>query len=117
MAKKIKIPPVPSNDDQEAVAEYMRCIIAGAATSGDASTWQRKMNNMTKLVNKVNHIEDEIATLRNKATPLYDQMAVLRNDMVSECVHPYDMLVHNHEDGTMTCKFCDHVFAVVPTNS
>ena len=39
--------------------------------------------------------------------PLYDDIQELRIRMVDECIHPYDMLIYNDGDDSITCKFCE----------
>jgi hypothetical protein len=74
-------------------------------------SFKRKMTKMEDLVKKLTPIEDEILQLLEKKQPILDDIRELRYEMVKECVHPRDMLVHY---GThIECKFCEAKLAVV----
>jgi len=81
--------------------------VSNHATRSEKTSWERKRTNMQKLVAQLRPLEDKIMELRAKMEPIYDEVALLRETMVDECVHPYDMLVYNESDGTITCKFCE----------
>ena len=95
------------------MAIYSMNLISGAANSSDISAWQRKMVKITKLVEQINAKEDYITELRDKLQPVYDKLAAARADMVTECIHPADMLVYDHDSGVTTCKFCNRQFALL----
>ena len=65
---------------------------------------------MEALVGKLTPMENKIIELRAKMQPIYDDVSVLRKDMVDECIHPFDLLIHK---GTyVDCKFCGKKLAV-----
>lgn len=94
--------------ETESQAETRRVLesISNHATRNEKTSWERKRQNMDKLVKQLRPLEDKILELRGKMQPIYDEIQELRTKMVDECVHPYDMLVFNDEVGTITCKFC-----------
>lgn len=96
-------------------AEIRRVMetIAGAATRNEKVSWNRKMDNMMKLVEEIRPLEDEITSLIAKKQPLMDDIAQLRQTMVQECVHPFENLVF--KDDYVECKFCYKKFVVNET--
>lgn len=80
--------------------------VADFATRSEKVSWDRKMNNLVKLVTSLKPIEDEIIALMNKKQPVVDEIIELRKTMVEECIHPFDHLVH--KDDHILCKFCNH---------
>jgi predicted nucleic acid-binding Zn-ribbon protein len=95
----------PENETQdETITRRMLEIIANHATRSEKTAWERKRNNMDKLVKQLRPLEDKIMEIRAKMNPIYDEIATLRNDMVEDCIHPYDMLVHQGDH--IDCKFC-----------
>lgn len=85
--------------------------VADAATRSEKVSWERKMDNMNKLIDKLRPIEDQILDLMTLKMPIIDEVAALRKEMMQECVHPYTYLVER--DGVVECKFCNKRFTVV----
>lgn len=80
-------------------------VIHQQSTQLDKTSWQRKYDNLQKLVKQVNDLADQMSEIEALKIPIIDQIAELRQQMVQECIHPVEMLVE-HEDCTI-CKFCD----------
>jgi hypothetical protein len=101
----------PENETTED-AEIRRIMetIAGAATRNEKVSWNRKLDNMEGLINKLRPLEDEITDLMAKKVPIMDQVSELRQDMVHDCIHPYTSLVF--KDDYVECKFCYKKFVV-----
>lgn len=78
--------------------------IADHANRNEKVSWDRKMDNMVSLLAVINPLEQKILDLNTKKAPLMDQLIALRKDMVYECVHPFDNLVHKGD--FIECKFC-----------
>lgn len=92
--------------------------IADKASRSEKVSWNRKMDNMVKLLSKIGPIEKkrtavlakineaqyELRDLDEEWIKMYDEVAILRNEMVEECVHPFDQLVHKQDH--IECKFC-----------
>lgn len=69
-------------------------------------SWKRKKDKIESLVKELEPIEDEILKIiEDKKTPLLNQIIALRGEMIKECVHPKDMLVHY--GNYVVCKFCE----------
>lgn len=86
--------------------------IADNATRSEKVSWDRKMDNMVKLLATLRPIEDQIVDLLAKKAPILDEVQSLRKEMVKECVHPYTHLTFNQNDDTIICKFCERKFAI-----
>ncbi len=79
--------------------------ISNNANRSEKTSWNRKMDNMVKLLAELRPIEEEIITLTEKKIPLFDQIQDLRKQMVQDCVHPYEYVLV--EKDHCLCKFCD----------
>lgn len=102
MAKRKK----PDNETPEEADR--RRLFEGIITAADRSSrtaWDRKMRKMQKLLRRLEPIEEQILELQAQKIPIYDEIQAIRQDMVRECVHPYDYLVE--KDGYVYCKFCE----------
>lgn len=108
--------------DSESVTEadvrHTLEIIADNATRSEKVSWDRKMDNMVKLLAKLKPIEEQIMDLMAAKAPIIDEVQALRHEMVRECVHPFTHLTVTTEvvDGksneTVACKFCDRKFGI-----
>jgi len=80
--------------------------IANHANRSEKTTWKRKFSNMEILILKLRPIEEKILKImKNEKQPLLDQVHDLRQQMVKECIHPYEYLVK--KNGYVECKFCN----------
>jgi hypothetical protein len=80
---------------------------ANLANRSEKTSWNRKMDNMVKLLLKLQPIEDKILDLiSTEKTPILDEISNLRKVMVDECVHPFEYLSLQDNQVT-TCKFCN----------
>lgn len=100
--------------------------ISNAANRSEKTSWNRKMDNMVKLLAALRPIEDQIIELQAKKIPLFDEIQVLRTQMVHECIHPFEYLVVNgassHDNflikppstgnDYVVCKFCDKKLSI-----
>jgi hypothetical protein len=108
MARKKK----PENETPEA-AEERRILefVANVAPRGEKTSWNRKMDNMVKLLAQLTPIEERILQImREEKQPIIDQITQLRTTMVQECVHPYDQLVLKEDH--ILCKFCNRRMSI-----
>lgn len=102
------------DDETIEQAEVRRILetIADNATRGEKVSWDRKMDNMVRLLAKLRPIEDKIVDLLAEKAPLLDEVQALRKEMVKECVHPYTHLTYHDHNGTIVCKFCERKFGI-----
>jgi len=95
--------------EQESIWD-MKDSISNHATKSEKNTWARKRKNIELLVEQVQPIEREIMVLTAKAMPIHDDINRLRQDMVANCVHPFDLL--EYKGNVIHCKFCDAKLSV-----
>jgi hypothetical protein len=87
--------------------------ISNLSNRSEKVSWNRKMDNMVKLISDLNPIEQQIIKLMNDKIPIYDNIQQLRNEMTNECIHPYEYLVYNQDH--IICKFCNKKISI-PTD-
>jgi len=95
--------------DQARIRQLLESI-ANNADRSEKTSWNRKMDNMIKLIAKLRPLEEKIIELEEQKLPIIDDVNLLRQVMVKECVHPFDHLTYfeNH----VRCKFCDRRISV-----
>lgn len=107
----------PENETvEQAEIRHSLETIADTATRNEKVSWERKMDNMVKLIAKLRPLEDKIVELLAQKQPIFDEISVLRAEMVKECVHPISHLAVKEEDqigSYVECKFCGKRFTVV----
>ena len=97
-------------NETEREAEVRRILekMANVANRSEKTSWNRKMDNLVKLIMLLEPIEQSILDIiENEKIPLMDQLSDLRKIMVKECVHPFEYLVMGDNDEVITCKFCN----------
>lgn len=80
-------------------------IIAQQSTQLDKTSWNRKYENLQKLIAQVNDFADQIMVIENQKLPYVDEINTLRAQMVQECIHPVEFLIE--KDDIVECKFCN----------
>lgn len=83
--------------------------VANHANRREKISWERKMQNMQKLIEKLEPIDAQIQELMAEKDPILQDIIELRKLMVTQCIHPRDSLVEvEHEDMHLaSCKFCN----------
>lgn len=67
--------------------------------------WRRKKARIDELISRIQPLQDEKLRIIMEMQPIMDDIEAVRRDMVKECIHPLDHLVHK---GThIECKFCN----------
>ena len=97
--------------EQEAEIRRQLEAVSNNSSRSEKTSWNRKMNNMVKLLALLRPIEDKILELMAQKEPIFDEIQVLREVMVRECVHPYEHLIH--KDDHIVCKFCNKKIGLV----
>lgn len=72
--------------------------------------WNRKIKKMSSLIDEVNVLQEKILELTREQQPTLDEIALLRAEMIKECVHPKDHLVHLNT--YLMCKFCERKISI-----
>ncbi len=84
--------------------------VSNTANISDKQSWNRKYDNLQKLINQVNMIGDKILDLESEKNPIIDEISILRSRMIQECIHPHDLLTESN--GMIICKFCNKKFNI-----
>jgi len=101
----------PENETtDQATVRHMLETIANHATRSEKTAWNRKRKNMESLVRQLAPLENKILELRGKMQPIYDEITESRKDMIDECIHPFDLLIHKEDH--IECKFCFHKLVI-----
>ena len=102
----------PENETPEMAAERnLFETISNHASRSEKTAWKRKLVNMGKLIDLLKPIEEKILNIiKDEKQPLLDQVYLLRQEMVKECVHPFEHLVQKAEH--VECKFCNRKIRV-----
>ena len=79
--------------------------ISNNANRSEKTSWNRKMDNMVKLLAAIRPIEEQIIALHEKKIPIFDEIHALRKIMLQECVHPYEYVLVEKDHAV--CKFCE----------
>lgn len=72
--------------------------------------WKRKVKKMEGLFTQLRVFEERILAIVKEKEPLMDDVALLRSEMVKECIHPKDHLVHLNT--YLLCKFCEKKISI-----
>ncbi len=101
MARKKK----PENETlDEATIRHLLETIANNPSRSEKTSWTRKQDNMVSLIAKLRPIEEQILELMATKIPIMDEIQLLRNEMVKECIHPFEYL--SMKSNHIECKFC-----------
>ena len=90
--------------------------ISNISTRNERISWERKMDNMVKLIAKIRPIEEQITDLILQKQVFFDDISALRAEMVKDCIHPITHLAHNVDEVMgeyIECKFCGKRFKPV----
>lgn len=92
--------------------EQAKHIAAVAAHHGknEKLAWKRKVKKMDGLFIQLHVYEERILAIVKEKEPLMDDVALLRSEMVKECIHPKDHLVHMNT--YLLCKFCEKKISI-----
>lgn len=88
----------------ETMRRRVKEAIANASNRSEKTSWNRKMDNMVKLITQLRPIEDKIVALEAQKYPIMDEITALRKLMLNECIHPYEYIELKSDHAE--CKFC-----------
>lgn len=101
----------PENEtDEQAKIRRVLEQVANHATRPEKTSWGRKRDNMEALVRQLRPLEDKILEIYASMMPIKDDIEILRQEMVKDCIHPFDLLKYKKdEQGNyyVECKFCE----------
>lgn len=70
--------------------------ISNHATRSEKVSWERQYGNMQKLLTeKLQPIESKILDLIGEKNKIFDEIVVLRDDLVRDCIHPFEHVVED----------------------
>lgn len=114
MARKKK----PENETEEQRKQRLAFeAVANHANRSEKTSWNRKMDNMVKLIAKLRPVEQKILKIiQEEKTPIMDEIDEVRKMMIKECVHPFEYLVQDTDEKgreVIRCKFCEKRIGLV----
>lgn len=79
--------------------------ISNFRNKNEKASWMRKKRNLETLVEEISLLEDDLRAITQQKQEIIDKINVIRDEMIVECIHPLDYLVHH---GTyVICRFCE----------
>lgn len=85
--------------------------ISKIKSKNERLAWKRKHEKLLKIINgEMRTLDDSIINLMEQKQVFVDEIVELRKQMIKECVHPKEQLVHNGI--SITCKFCNVVMSL-----
>lgn len=94
--------------DKEAEAREARELqaVANFRDKNEKLAWMRKKKKIETIVSdEIWPIENKILALLAKKEGYMDEVAAIRKEMVKECIHPSDYLIHYGI--YIKCRFCE----------
>ena len=80
--------------------------IAAGKNKNERLSWKRKYDKLQEMIeHEIKPLEELILKTVEKKMEAMDRLDELRKQMVKECIHPKDLLVH--KETYVDCKFCN----------
>ncbi len=79
--------------------------VANIKDKNEKLSWTRRQKKIEEMVIEMQPIEDQILALTAQRQEVLDKIQSLRKQMVKECIHPKNSLVH--KETYIECKFCN----------
>jgi len=101
--------PENESDDQAKIRRILE-LVANHASRPEKTSWGRKRDNMEAMVRQLRPLEDKILEIYASMIPIKDDIEILRQEMVKDCIHPFDLLKFKIDDeghDYVDCKFCE----------
>jgi hypothetical protein len=96
---------LPAKLSEEQIQKDLNAI-STTKNKNERLSWKRKYDKMQEVIaNEIKPLEDSILTILEKKMQAADRLEDLRKQMVKECVHPKNSLVHRGDH--VECKFCN----------
>lgn len=80
-------------------------VVSNIKDKNEKLSWSRRQKKIEEMVVEMQPIEDQILALSAQRQVILDKIQVLRKQMVKECIHPRNSLVHKNT--FIECKFCN----------
>lgn len=88
---------------EELLADFQ--VIFDNSDKNQKLTFERRFNKLHGLLKELEPINKKIAELMSEKFPLEESIDETRLQMVRECIHPENQLVHH--GSYIKCKFCN----------
>lgn len=109
----------PENETVEQAADRKaREEISNHATRSEKVSWERQYGNLQKVLEtKLQPLENQILDLVVEKNKIYDEMVVLRDELIRDCIHPFEHVAHQvtldgEATGIYICHFCNKKVAL-----
>ena len=96
------------NYDKDRLAQEARELqgVANFRDKNEKLAWMRKKKKIETIVESdIGPIEAELLKLTTQKQVYMDEVAAIRKEMVRECIHPSDYLIHYGI--YIKCRFCE----------
>lgn len=80
-------------------------IVANIKDKNEKLAWTRRQKKIEEMVEEMRPLDDELMAIIARRQEYLDKIQALRRQMVKECIHPRNSLVH--KDTFIECKFCN----------
>lgn len=101
----------PENETEtEATIRRILEMVANHASRPEKTSWGRKRDNMEAMVRQLRPLEDKVLEIYASMMPIKDDIEGLRQEMVKDCIHPFDLLKYKTDEqghDFVECKFCE----------
>lgn len=95
--------------DEATVARHIKAVVSHTGKN-EKLAWNRRVKKMQGLVDSHQEYEERILAIIKEKEPLLDEISILRNDMIKECIHPKDHIVHMNT--YLVCRFCERKLSI-----
>lgn len=80
-------------------------VVSNIKDKNEKLSWNRRQKKIEGMVEEMRPLEEKIMALQAEHQLHLDKIQVLRKQMVKECIHPRNSLVHKNT--FIECKFCN----------
>lgn len=80
-------------------------VVSNIKDKNEKLSWTRRQKKIELMVAEMQPLEDKIMALQAERQIHLDKIYELRKQMVKECIHPRNSLVH--KETYIECKFCN----------
>jgi hypothetical protein len=95
---------IPTGADKEKQERDLKNV-ANIKDKNEKLSWTRRQKKIEEMVTEMQPISDQILELMAQRQEIIDKIQTLRKQMVKECIHPKNSLVHKQT--YIECKFCN----------
>ncbi len=88
--------------------------VANVKSKNEKLSWSRKQKKIEEMVEELAPLDAELSRIQLARQERLDAIYALRHQMVKECIHPKNSLVH--KDNFISCKFCNSRLSIPKRN-